>query len=217
VTMLQVLAFALEVLQYRQASPDPHARVLERDVAARAAALAAALDDPGDDCGLARVNYFTGMILGSDDFSAEQEYFRNRLPRLNRLLHGSGVVTGLEVTVAGTAGSASATIAPGFALDRAGNELCVANPLALALPTAGGALVVAITYRERPCRPVAAAGFVDPGSDATSALRPSRVVETFEATLAAAPAADAIELARVHRVRGRWRIDPGFAPPRARR
>ena len=101
VTMLQLLAFTLDDLQHRHATLDPHGRLLARDVASRAAALAAALDAASDDCGggLARVDYFTGMVLGSDDFSAEQDYFRNRLNRLNRLLHGSGVISGLGVTV----------------------------------------------------------------------------------------------------------------------
>ena len=80
------------------------------------------------------------------------------------------------------------TIAPGFALDPAGNELCVAAPCSLALPAAGGALLITIAYRERPCRPVpTAGGATDPGGDAASALRTSRIVETFDATLAIAP------------------------------
>ena len=220
VTMLQLLAFTLEDLEYRHAALDPHARLLARDVAARAAALAAALEGASDDCGdgLSRVDYFTGMVLGSDDFSAEQDYFRQRLNRLNRLLHGSGVVTGLAVTVAGTGSAASVTIAPGFALDRAGNELCVATPCSLSLPAAGGALLVVIAYRERPCRPVPTPGNdTDPAGAIASGLRASRIVETFDATLAVAPAADALAIARVHRVRGRWRVDPGFKPSRVGR
>jgi hypothetical protein len=213
VTMLHLFAFLLDDLQHRLATLDPQTRLLARDVAARAATLAAALDGASDDCGgdLTRVNYFTGMVLGTDDFTTEQDYLRQRLGRLNRLLHGSGVVTGLEVTLAGTASAASVTIAPGFALDRTGSELCVARPCSLALPATGGALLVVIAYRERPCRPVPTPG------DAAPALRPSRIVETFDATLAVAPTADAVALARVQRVRGRWRIDPAFKPSRVRR
>jgi len=219
VTMLQLFALLLDDLLHRRAALDPQARVLARDVATRAALLAAALDEASV-CGggLARVDYFTGMVLGSDDFSAEQNYFRQRLNRLNRLLHGSGVATGLEVTVTGTGDAAGATIAPGFALDRAGNELCVETSCRLALPVAGPALMVAIAYRERPCRPVPAPGAVpDPVGGAPSPVRPSRIVETFDAILAADSAADAVALARVHRVRGRWRIDPAFQPLRVRR
>jgi hypothetical protein len=220
ITMLQLLAFTLDALQYRHAALAPHARLLARDVATRAAALAAALDGTSDDCGggLARVNYFTGMVLGSDDFSAEQDYLRHRLNRLNRLLHGSGVVTGLAVGVAGTGSAGSVTIAPGFALDRAGNEICVDVPCTLALPTTGTALLVLLSYREQPCRSVpATSGPLDPTGDPGSSARATRIAETFDATLAALPVADAVALARVVRVRGRWRVDPAFKTPRVGR
>ena len=220
VTMMQLFGFILDDLQHRLAALDPPGHRLVRDLATRAGALAASLDDTVDDGGdgLARVNYFTGMILGTDDFQAEQDYLRHRLARLNRFVYGSGVVTGLEVTVAGTGGAASVTIAPGFAFDRAGNELCVATPCSLALPASGAALVVVLAYQERPCQPVPTPGHsADPAGDTTSALQPSRIVETFDATLVVAPAGDALALARVQHVRGRWRIDPGFKPPRVRR
>lgn len=219
VTMMQLFGFILDDLQHRLAALDPPGRRLVRDLATRAGALAASLDDTVDDGGdgLARVNYFTGMILGTDDFSVEQDYLRHRLARLNRFLHGSGVATGLEVTVAGTGSAASVTIAPGFALDRAGNEICIATPCSLALPDAGAALMVAIAYRERPCRPVPTPGHsADPAGGTTSEF-PSRIVETFETTLVVTPPADAITIARVQRARGRWRIDRGFEPPRVRR
>ncbi len=218
--MLQLLAFTLEDLQYRHATLDPHGRLLAREVASRAAALVATLDTASDDCGggLARVDYFTGMVLGSDDFSAEQDYFRKRLNRLNRELHGSGVVSGLAVTAAGTGSAASVTIAPGFALDRAGNEICVEAPCTLALPATGTALLVLLAYRERPCRPVPAPGSsADPTGDVDAPLRPSRIAESFEATLAPSPTVAAIALARLQRVRNRWRLDAAFKPTRARR
>ena len=219
ITMLQLFAFILDDLQHRLAALDPPGRRLVRDLATRAGALAASLDDTADDCGdgLARVNYFAGMILGTDDFSAEQDYLRHRLARLNRFLHGSGVVTGLEATVAGTSSAASVTIAPGFALDRAGNEICVAAPCSLALPDSGAALMVAIAYRERPCRPVPTPGNPADPAGGTTSVRPSRIVETFDMTLAVTPAADAVAIARVQRARGRWRFDSGFKPPRVRR
>jgi hypothetical protein len=44
-----------------------------------------------DEDGLLRVNYFFGQVLGVD-FTAEQNYLREKFRRLNRLLHG--VVSG---------------------------------------------------------------------------------------------------------------------------
>jgi hypothetical protein len=49
------------------------------------------------------------------------------------------------------------------------------------------------------------------------ALEPTRIAETFEASLAPAPIADALSVARVRRTRGRWRVDPAFKAQRVRR
>ena len=78
VTVLELLAFALEDLRFRHAALDPARRLLARDVAARPRRSRRRRRD-SDDCGPGptRVDYFTGMVLGSDDFSAEQDYFRS--------------------------------------------------------------------------------------------------------------------------------------------
>ena len=49
--------------------------------------------------------------------------------------------------------------------------------------------------------------------DATT--QATRIAETFRATLATAPAVDAVVLARLRQVRGRWRVDARFKPVRA--
>lgn len=46
-----------------------------------------------------RVHYQTGVLLGAEDFSAEQTYHRGRLARALAALHGSGTVAGLRVRV----------------------------------------------------------------------------------------------------------------------
>jgi hypothetical protein len=46
-----------------------------------------------------RVNFFHGMILAAADLAAEQEYHRE-MRYLHNRLHGYGLVSGLEVTVA---------------------------------------------------------------------------------------------------------------------
>jgi hypothetical protein len=51
---------------------------------------------------LERVKYFPRQLLTADDMTADQEYFRNKLRRHNRYLHGWGVVCGMEVSVAPT-------------------------------------------------------------------------------------------------------------------
>jgi hypothetical protein len=47
-----------------------------------------------------RVRYFPRQLITADDMRAEQDYFRERLRRHNRYLHGWGVVCGCEVKLA---------------------------------------------------------------------------------------------------------------------
>jgi hypothetical protein len=216
ITMLQLLAFTLADLQHRHSALSPHARLLARDVATRAVALAEALDGAGAECGsgLVRVNYFAGMVLGVDEFRTEQDYVRHRLNRRNQLVHGAGIVAGLQVKVAADGDAARVAIAPGLAFDPAGNEICIDVPCLLTLPAAGASLLVQLSYREQPCRTVAT---MNEPVDPTGATAATRIVETFDATLASLPAANALALARVQRVRGRWRVDAKFKAPRVRR
>lgn len=221
VTLVALFAFLGEVLAYRSGLLSEPARRLARDVAQHAAALASALeptaDDSGESGGLQRVSYFTGQRLGADDFETEQRYLLDRLARRNRLLYGAGIVDGLGVTI--EAGSDPHTprvvVTPGLAFDPLGREIAVDAPSSVPLPASGDALLVQLGYRERGCReaPVLASD----GSDDDATAQPTRIVEGFAATLAPAPIGDAIAIARLHRTRGRWRVDPKFTPPRVRR
>ena len=44
-----------------------------------------------------RLRYFHGMLLDDKDFQAEQQYHAGKRRLLNRMLHGSGVVCGLDI------------------------------------------------------------------------------------------------------------------------
>jgi hypothetical protein len=125
--------------------------------------------------GAERVRYFQGQLLSEDDFRTEQDYFREKLRRHNRLLHGSGVVCGLEVVADPEAGALAVSVRPGYALGPWGDEICVEETAPLDLtdctqPTpadyppggigaepAGAAqeLLVQIRYVECESRPVA--------------------------------------------------------------
>jgi hypothetical protein len=52
---------------------------------------------PCDSSVTERPRYFPGQLITPDDLIQEQEYFRNKLKRHNRLLHGWGVVCGALV------------------------------------------------------------------------------------------------------------------------
>jgi len=67
-----------------------------------------------------RPNYYYGQLLKEDDFVAEQDYHvRGRL-RHNRTMHGTGIVTGLEVDASG---DTAVAVGSGFAVDEEGREI----------------------------------------------------------------------------------------------
>jgi len=209
ITVLELLAYALTELQYRSNTLDANGRALARRVAQLADSLAALTGT--DDCppGLQRVNFFTGQLLSVADFIAEQDYFRHKIHRRNRVLHGAGVVTGLHVTLERAGSNAKVVIAPGLAFNTRGEEIEVSVPTSLTLPAQGKVLLVLLHYVEQPCRPIPALPN-DPQADPQEEASFSRITETFSATLAPNPDDTAIALARLTFNRGRWALDRKF-------
>jgi len=127
---------------------------------------------------LERVRYFPRQLLTADDLTTDSEYFREKLRRHNRYLHGWGTVCGLAVTAAPTDELRwRVQIGEGYALGPCGDEIHVATPVFLDLarcgpgtitdPCApdqlhkpgsaiGGTIFVAIKYAECLSRPVRA-------------------------------------------------------------
>ena len=212
ITVLELLSYALTDLQYRSSAIDANGRALARHVAQLADSLAGATRTDAD-CppGAQRVNYFSGMVLGTDDFTAEQNYFLRKIHRLNRMVHGAGVATGLSVTLERTGSSAQVLIAPGLAFNPRGEEIEVCAPASLLLPALGKSLLVLLHYAEQPCSPVPV---VDPQADPQA--RFSRITETFSATLAPGTDDTAVALARVNFSRGRWVLDRKFRAAKVR-
>ena len=75
---------------------------------------------------LERNRFFYGKLLAAEDFIAEQNYFNTKIRLLNRLLFGSGVIAGLSVL---KADESSVAIDSGIALDNAGREIIVPEPV----------------------------------------------------------------------------------------
>jgi len=68
------------------------------------------------------------MLLSVDDMVTESEYYREKLKRHNRYLHGTGIVCGLEITPApAPAPPAAVQISGGYALGPFGDESSWAN------------------------------------------------------------------------------------------
>lgn len=88
-----------------------------------------------------RVNYVTGVLLGAEDFQAEQEYHRGRLAQALASAMGYGTLAGLEVSHH-PAQAADAdhparleglVVTPGLAIDRRGRLLEVSRSRCLKL------------------------------------------------------------------------------------
>jgi hypothetical protein len=158
---------------------------------------------------LRRVNYLTGQLLTAADLQRDQVYFRDRLRRHNRALHGRGVVSGLDVdAVQDNNGTVTVTVAPGYAISPQGDEIVVAEQVSLALP-AGTHWMVAARYDERLVEPLPAAIGSGDQEVRFAATEETSVVEILAALPddSDSPWATLAELHRDHG--GRVRVDYG--------
>lgn len=152
------------------------------------------------------------MVLSERDFEAEQQYLRDRHTRHNRCLHGYGIACGLEVSP----GSTTISIDPGLALDGCGEEIVVPEMVEIGVPTDGHRTYLVIRYHEVESDPVPVAG---------GTMECTRITEGYALAYEAADpcrglprgqAPKAIPLARLVRIRARWRVDRKYRRPRAR-
>jgi hypothetical protein len=129
-----------------------------------------------------RPRYFPRQVITADDLTADQDYFREKLRRHNRMLHGWGIRCGALVEpVKNTDGTDKpwfVKINPGYIIAPYGDEICIGkvvccdlrikcstavvsadpNPCAdsvtQAPPPAGGTFFVVIQYLQEATRPV---------------------------------------------------------------
>jgi hypothetical protein len=104
------------------------------------------------------VRFFRGQLITAEDLTQDQVYFREKQRRHNRLLHGWGIICGLDVT---TAGGCFVKISSGYALDQMGDEIVVAEPVRLDVcaenrTDEGRTGYLAVRYATRATRPIAA-------------------------------------------------------------
>ncbi|WP_205191121.1 MULTISPECIES: hypothetical protein [unclassified Burkholderia] len=93
-----------------------------------------------------RPRYYPRQLITADDLMLEQEYFRNKMRRHNRLLHGWGVVCGAKVCPAPAGGGGAGTssfdswkvvVTPGYVLGPYGDEIVLDCCLTVDLRTSG--------------------------------------------------------------------------------
>ena len=201
-TMLELIAYLAENLQR-------YARVVEGGEPALSRAIRA-LDayalKPIATSGTVRPNYFPGRLLTADDLREEQEYHREKHRRHLQMLHGFGVVDGLDVDVASD--GATIAIEPGLAIDRYGREIVLDDLIVTPIPPdAPSPICVLVRYAERMVDPV-------PVADVAAGTEPSHIEEGCDVSLVPDPREDGIAIARLIREKALWRVDPAFVPAR---
>ncbi len=148
------------------------------------------------DTPLRRVNFFAGRLLSADDLGAEQQYARERAWLHNRMLHGAGVVSGLEVTVEGD----DLVVSPGMAIDGFGREIVLTEPRRIdgsgVVADSHGRVHVAVSWNEEPADDV-----IGPDGPVPGQFVEQPVLVLFEAG-PGVPSDDGVVLARLHRAAG---------------
>jgi hypothetical protein len=105
------------------------------------------------DSGLERVRYFSRQLIGADDMTAEQRYFRQKLRRHNRFVHGWGVVCGCEVKPAANKEHPwRVRVCPGYVLGPQGDEIAIGDGIHFDLAT-GASEGTDPCVRSWPCPP----------------------------------------------------------------
>jgi hypothetical protein len=77
-----------------------------------------------------RNNYYLGKLMTVRDFKSEQEYFNEKRWLINRMVHGWGVVCGLDVE---KIDAKTVKVKPGLAIDCCGREMLVCEPQVISL------------------------------------------------------------------------------------
>ncbi|MET0449819.1 MAG: hypothetical protein ABW004_15505, partial [Aeromicrobium sp.] len=85
----------------------------------------------GDPVGLERTRFFPRQLVGPDDLTQDQRYFREKHRRHNRMLHGWGIVCGACV-VPGD-GSQQVVVTQGYVLSPHGDEIVIDHDVTLDL------------------------------------------------------------------------------------
>ncbi len=202
VTIVELFAFLTESLLYR---PDrsPRARARLREIVEQLERAHASRCPDGT---LIRNRYYTGKLLSAGDFEAEQQYLRAKHRRHNRLLHGVGIVSGLDVSVeTRPAGQEPVVVvSPGVAISQEGDELVLCERATSDVCLGSEVCYVTVRLVERPTS-------VDAGGEA------SRVEESAEIAVVEDVAPGLLAIARLRRDGDTWRPDANFEPLRVGR
>jgi hypothetical protein len=202
VALLEVFAFLTDQLAFRSDQiPERGRRVITR-MLVTLETLCSRSQQAID--GLTRVRYFSGQLLVADDFQAEQDYYRAKHRRHNRMLLGAGIVTGLEVALEPSSSDEQpvVSVGAGYAIAPDGEELFLPTPRVCRLCATISSGFVTLQYVERisdPIAPMREGGY-----------QASRVQEGVLIGFAESPPENAIGLAKLERDNRTWRLVDDF-------
>jgi hypothetical protein len=143
--------------------------------------------------------------LSPEDFQTEQQYFREKLRRHNKFLHGQGVVTGLGLTVSQDSTPAYVIVSPGYAISPEGEELILTQALQLKIDVRHSPQYVTLQYADCETDPV-----VTPGSDSTPSRIEDRVLLRL---LPEKETSGALAIGRIVMDDSGWAVDLTFQIP----
>lgn len=116
-----------------------------------------------------RNRYYSGKMLTSVDFEAEQRYMNHKRRFINQMIGGSGIVCGLNVI---SLDDLSIMVESGVALDDMGREIVAESSVVKKLSALSGfetlsseEVSLCIRYMEREAQPVYAVGRQDDGQE----------------------------------------------------
>jgi len=170
---------------------------------------------------LKRLRFFNGQMLKAEDFELEQQYFREKLKRHNRSLHGFGIVSGLKVTVH----AGQINVEPGLALDCEGNELMIGTAQTVVAQSPGSnrhTAYVNVRFVEKKEDLVIVRG-TEEASTITESFELAVVPENcnrghrhLQARWLACGQPHALTIAKLrHNAQG-WRVDRGYRAPKTK-
>lgn len=148
-----------------------------------------------------RNRYFYGKLLTVRDFESEQKYFNDKRRLLNRLLYGSGVLSGMQVVAVD---DKTISVEMGVAIDYIGRELVIPTPVTLKLSMIEGFtnneykknVYLCIAYDEKGKEPVHSVGNSAIRNDEVSEY--NRVLESYRLFITEeAPAPSSFEFIRL--------------------
>ncbi len=122
ITLIELFAFVAESLLYRQSMIPERGRATAARLAQSALALATARRN-GERRPRATTLLSPANCSASTTSRRSRIISARRLRRLNRALHGSGIVRGLAVSVEGDGPEQRVVVEPGFALAPTGEEI----------------------------------------------------------------------------------------------